>query len=99
MNAKREQEALKKLQLSSRRIGFYIETLQDLHKRRDLQVFIGDPYEFATENDVAITFAPVPSFKKFKSLAEVHPFPWLRAPHAGTVRSYTSWCQKIDKQK
>ncbi len=91
--------ALKKLQLSSRRIGFYIETLQDLHKRRDLQVFMGDPYEFATENDVAITFAPVPSFKKFKSLAEVHPFPWLRAPHAGTVRSYTSWRQKIDKNR
>ena len=91
--------ALKKLKLSSRRIGFYIETLQDLHKRRDLQVFMGDPYEFATENDVAITFAPVPSFKKFKSLAEVHPFPWLRAPHAGTVRSYTSWRQKIDKNR
>jgi len=89
--------ALTKMQLSSRRIGFYIETLQDLNNRRDLQVFMGDPYEFATQNDVAITFAPVPSFKKFKSLAEVHPFPWLRVPHAGTIRSYTSWRQKIDK--
>ena len=60
---------------------------------------MGHPYEFATENDVAVTFAPVPSFKKFKSLVEVHPFPWLRAPHAGTVRSYTSWRQKIDKYR
>ena len=53
---------------------------------------------FATQNDVAVTFAPVPSFKRFKSLADVHPVPWLRAPHAGTVRSYTSWRQKIDKK-
>ena len=90
--------ALEKLQLSSRRIGFYIETLQDLQKRRELLVFIGDPYEFANQNDVAVTYAPVPSFKKFKSLAEVHPYPWLRLPHGGTVRSYTSWRQKIDKQ-
>ena len=89
--------ALTKLQLSSRRIGFYIETLQDLQKRIDFLVLMGDPYEFATQNDVAVTFAPVPSFKKFTSLAEVHPFPWLRPPHAGTVRSYTSWRQKIDK--
>lgn len=90
--------ALEKLQLSSRRIGFYIETLQDLQKRRDLQVFLGDPYEFANQNDVAVTYAPVPTFKKFKSLAEVHPYPWLRLPYGGTVRSFTSWRQKIDKQ-
>ena len=89
--------ALAKLQLSSRRIGFYIETLQDLAKRRDLSVFVGDPYKFATDNPVAITFAPVPSFKKFRTLAEVHPYPWLRLPHAGSVRSFTSWRQKADK--
>lgn len=90
--------ALMKLQLSARRIGFYLETLKDLQTRRDLSVFRGDPYEFANQNDVAVTFAPVLSFKKFRSLAEVHPFPWLRFPYSGTVRSYTSWRQKIDSR-
>ena len=36
-------------------------------------------------------YAPVPSFNKFVNLAEVHPYPWLRKPHAGLVRSFSSW--------
>lgn len=83
--------ALRKLQLSSRRIGFYIQTLQDLGSRKDLKVYLGDPYLFAQNNSVAVTFAPVPSFKKFKNLAEIHPFPWFKKPHSGSVKSYTSW--------
>ena len=85
------EEALRKLQLSSRRIGFYLETLQDLSQRRELQVYLGDPYQFARDNPVAVTFAPVPSFKKFNSLAEVHPYPWLQQPHSGSVKSFSSW--------
>ena len=89
--------ALTKLQLSSRRLGFYLETLQDLSKRSQLEVFMGEPYEFAAENDVAVTYAPVPSFKKFRNLAEIHPFPWLRKPHSGSVRSFSSWRNKLEK--
>jgi deoxyribodipyrimidine photo-lyase len=89
--------ALAKLQLSARRIAFYLETLQDLSTRRDLTVYLGDPYAFAKENPVAVTFAPVPSFKKFENLAQIYPYPWLRKPHAGSVRSFTSWRQKIDR--
>jgi len=85
------EEALRKLQLSSRRIGFYLETLQDLSQRRNLQVYIGSPYEFAMENPVAVTFAPVPSFKKFTHLAAVYPFPWLQQPQSGSVKSFSSW--------
>lgn len=83
--------ALAKLQLSSRRIGFYLETLQDLSQRRELQVYLGDPYQFAKDSAVAVTFAPVPSFKKFSNLAEIHPFPWLQQPHSGSVKSYSAW--------
>ncbi len=89
------QAALSKLQLSSNRIGFYLQTLKDLAKRRELQVYLGDPYLFARENSVAVTHAPVPSFAKFKNLAQIHPFPWLRKPHAGSVRSFSSWRQKL----
>lgn len=87
--------ALAKLQLSSRRIAFYLQTLQDLSKRREVRVYLGDPYEFAAENAVAVTYAPVPSFKKFKKLAALYPYPWLATPQAGSVRSFTSWRKKL----
>lgn len=89
--------ALEKLQLSSRRIGFYLETLQDLATRRDLRVYLGDPYEFARENPVAITFAPVPSFNKMPAVAELHPYPWLVRPHSGSVRSFSSWRRSAER--
>lgn len=89
------EDALRKLQLSSKRIYFYLETLEDLAKRRDLTVFIGSPYEYAKPNSVALTYAPVPSFGKFQNLAEVHPFPWLKPPHAKSVRSFSAWRGKI----
>lgn len=83
--------ALKKLQLSAKRLYFYLETLQDLSSRRDVRVHLGDPVAFAQENPVAVTFAPVPSFKKFENLAELHPYPWLRQPHSGSVKSFSAW--------
>jgi deoxyribodipyrimidine photo-lyase len=87
--------ALRKLQLSSKRIYFYLETLQDLSQRRQVSAFIGDPYLFAAENPVAITYAPVPSFAKFKNLAQIHPYPWLREPHGKSVRSFSAWRGKL----
>ena len=89
--------ALRKLQLSSQRIAFYLQTLQDLSARRDLRVYLGDPYQFATDHAVAVTFAPVPSFRKFTDLAEVYPFPWLKMPHAGSVKSFSSWRKNLAK--
>jgi deoxyribodipyrimidine photo-lyase len=83
--------ALLKLQLSSQRLGFYLDTLKDLAERRDLHVFLGDPYVYAQKNPVAVTFAPVPSFRKFKNLAELHPYPWFKKPHAGSIKSFSSW--------
>lgn len=90
-------EALSKLVLSAKRIAFYLQTLQDLATRREVHAHLGSPYEFAAENHVAITYAPVPSFKKFTKVSEIHPYPWLRQPHSGSVRSFTSWRQKLAK--
>lgn len=87
--------ALRKLQLSSKRIYFYLESLQDLAQRRDAHVYLGDPVEFATNNNVAVTHAPVPSFQKFKNLAEIHPYLWLKTPHSGSVRSFSAWRAKV----
>ena len=92
------ESALKKLQLSARRLGFYIETLKDLEQRRVLKVFLDDPYSFAQENKVAITYAPVPSFKKFENLAQILPYPWFRKPHTGSLKSFSAWRNKIDNK-
>ncbi|MEY4451333.1 MAG: hypothetical protein RLZZ380_454 [Actinomycetota bacterium] len=88
-------DALAKLQLSSKRIHFYLETLQDLATRRNLTVYLGSPYEYAKVNPVAVTFAPVPSFEKFSDVAELHPYPWLRAPHDRNIQSFTAWRAKL----
>ncbi len=91
------QEALRMLQLSSKRLHFYLQTLRDLASRRNLEVFLGDPYEYAAQVPVAVTFAPVPSFGKFKSVAELHPYPWLVTPHSGSVRSFSAWREKLPR--
>ncbi|AVG23826.1 deoxyribodipyrimidine photo-lyase [Pontimonas salivibrio] len=87
--------ALAKLQLSAKRIGFYLQTLHDLAARREVEVLLGDPYEYAAENKVAVTFAPVPSFRKFRNLVEIHPYPWLRSPHSGPVQSFSAWRKRL----
>ena len=88
--------ALDKLQLSSKRINFYLETLKDLATRRVLEVYLDDPKEIIRQRKFAVTWAPVPSFKKYESdFAELHPWPWLRKPHAGSVRSFSAWRAKL----
>ena len=74
------EQALAKLQLSSKRIYFYLETLQDLATRRDLSVYLGDPVEFAKANKVAVTHAPVPSFGKFQNPCRGPPIPMAKTP-------------------
>ena len=88
--------ALNKLQLSSKRINFYLETIKDLATRRVLEVYLDDPKEIIRQRKFAVTWAPVPSFKKYESdFAELHPWPWLRKPHAGSVRSFSAWRAKL----
>ena len=89
------QAALAKLQLSAKRLHFYLETLQDVSRRRNLKVYLGDPYQFARETKVSVTYAPVPSFAKFDSIAELHPYPWLRAPHSGNIQSFSAWAKNV----
>ncbi len=88
-------DALAKLQLSSKRIHFYLETLTDLANRREVRVYLGSPYEYAKSHAVAVTYAPVPSFAKFEHVAELHPYPWLKKPHAGNVQSFSAWRNKV----
>ena len=88
--------ALEKLQLSSKRIVFYLQTLKDLAQRRDLKVFLDDPKEVIRTKNFAVTWAPVPSFQNIQAdFAELHPWPWLRKPHSGSIRSFSAWRQNV----
>ena len=88
--------ALEKLQLSSKRIVFYLQTLKDLAKRRALSVYLQDPQEIIKSGSYAVTWAPVPSFQDIQAdFAELHPWPWLRKPHAGSIRSFSAWRAKL----
>jgi deoxyribodipyrimidine photo-lyase len=83
---------LEKLQLSSKRIAFYLQTLQDLAQRRDVHVFLGERDAEMASQKFAVTWAPVPSFKPLaNSAVEIHPWPWLVQPHSKSVKSFSAW--------
>ncbi|MBC7517730.1 MAG: deoxyribodipyrimidine photolyase [Microbacteriaceae bacterium] len=87
-----DEPALAKLQLSSKRLIFYVETLQDLAERRDVTAHLGDPRVIAAPLNPAITYAPVPSFGKYlPAVAVLHPWPWLVIPHGESAASFTAW--------
>ena len=95
-----DEPALKKLQLSSKRLIFFVETLQDLAARREVIVHLGDPRQITPGLRAAITWAPVPSFEKYAgTTVELHPWPWLAPPHAGSVTSFSAWRRNIVKPK
>lgn len=90
--------ALKKLQLSSKRLAFFWQTLQDLAQRRKVTVMLGDPLEILKDFRPATTYAPVPSFSKLEPLiTQLHPWPWLRTPHDSSLRSFSSWRAKLGR--
>ena len=85
---------LDRLHLTSKRLVFLAETLADLSTRRTVEVILGDPVEVLAGRRLAVTFAPVPGWRRRVSrigAAEVHPWSWLRRPHAGTVASFSAW--------
>ncbi len=83
---------LEKLQLSSKRIVFYLQTLQDLAQRRDVHVFLGERDAEMAAQKFAVTWVPVPSFKSLaNSAVEIHPWPWLVKPHSKSVKSFSAW--------
>lgn len=91
-----DEPALAKLQLSSKRLIFFVETLQDLADRREVIVHLDDPRRITPALHAAITWAPVPSFRKYAAAAaELRPWPWLAEPHAGSVQSFSAWRKSL----
>jgi len=89
-----DEALLAKLRLSSKRLVFLAETLGELSTTCDLTVAVGDPVEVLAGHAVAVTYAPVPGFRSRSAqmtVVETHPWPWLIAPHARSVSSFSAW--------
>lgn len=95
-----DQPLLGQLQLSSKRLVFLVETLAELATRRPVELHLGEPVAVLAERPLTTTFAPVPGWRKRSdrlSVAELHPWPWLRTPVAGTVGSFSGWRKQLDR--
>ncbi len=89
-----DEPLLARLRLSRKRLVFLTETLAELAQHRVLAIHRGAPAEVLRGTRLATTFAPVPGWRRLApslALAEVHPWPWLRRPHARSLRSFSAW--------
>ncbi|MDA2987831.1 MAG: deoxyribodipyrimidine photolyase [Actinomycetota bacterium] len=90
-----DEPLLRRLRLSYLRLVFLAEALADLAERRTLRIYRGDVSEvLASIGPFAVTFTPVPGWRRVTATAQpsqVHPWPWLRRPHAGSITSFTAW--------
>lgn len=81
-----DEALLASLRLDGKRLVFLAQCLIDLAHRRRLVVWRGRPSDVvATLGPVAVTFAPVPGFRRIAERlddVELHPWPWLRPPTA-----------------
>ena len=88
-----DEPLLARLRLSGKRLVFLAETLAEL----GAQVHVGDPVAELAGRPLAATFAPVPGWKQRAARLEVvavHPWPWLRRPGSGSLRSYSAWARR-----
>ena len=95
-----DEPLLASLRLSSKRLVFLTETLAELAVEHDLEISLGDPVEVLRDRELAVTFAPVPGFRRRAERlqpAEVHPWPWLRRPTSGSISSFSSWRRSLQR--
>lgn len=91
---------LARLQLSGKRLVFLAETLADLAARRPVELWRGDPVEVLRGRSVAATFTPVPGWRRRAAAiapVEIHPWPWLAWPRAGTLASFSAWRRTLGR--
>jgi deoxyribodipyrimidine photo-lyase len=87
---------LARLRLSGKRLVFLAEALAELGAEvgRGLEVRLGDPVEELRGRPLATTWTYVPGWKRRSAALDVvalHPWPWLRRPGSGSLRSYSAW--------
>lgn len=89
-----DEALLRRVDLAPHRVVFLAERLAELARQRQLLIHRGDPAETLRGHRLAATFAPVPGWRRIAAqvtVAEVHPWPWLRRPRGENLRSYSAW--------
>ena len=87
-----DEPLLASLRLSGKRLVFLAETLAEL----DVEVHLGDPVTELRGRPLAATWAYAPGFARRSAALDVvalHPWPWLRRPGSGSLRSYSAWAR------
>ena len=95
-----DEPLLASLRLSSKRLVFLTETLAELGVEHDLQIALGDPVVILADRELAVTFAPVPGFRRRAEQlqpVELHPWPWLRRPTSGPIGSFSAWRRSLGR--
>jgi deoxyribodipyrimidine photo-lyase len=93
-----DEALLTTLKLSSKRLIFLTEALAELAEEREMEVLLGDPTDILRDRRVAVTFAPVPGFRKRAASlepVELHPWRWLRRPTSGSIASFSAWRRSV----
>lgn len=93
-----DEPLLARLQLSSKRLVFMVETLVEIADTRRLEIWLGPPSVVLADRSVAVTFAPVPGFRTHAASiqpAAVHPWPWFIEPSTGSVSSFREWRRSV----
>jgi deoxyribodipyrimidine photo-lyase len=95
-----DEPLLASLRLSSKRLVFLTETLADLGVEHDLEISLGDPVDILAGRALAVTFAPVPGFRRRAEQlqpVELHPWSWLRRPTSGPIDSFSAWRRSLGR--
>ncbi len=97
-----DEPLLARLRLSSKRLVFLAESLAELARHRPVELHLGRPVDVLRSRPVTVTYAPVPGFRRRAAdiaPVEVHPWPWLRRPHDGSILSFTAWRRGTDRRR
>ncbi len=95
-----DEPLLARLRLNGKRLVFLTETLVELTEVRPVELHLGDPAIELRGRSLAVTHAPVPGFENRAaalSPVETHPWPWLRAPRPGSVKSFSAWRKRVER--
>ena len=91
-----DEPLLARLRLVGKRLVFLAETLAQL----GAEVRLGDPATELSGRRLAATWTYVPGWKRRAAqldLVAVHPWPWVRRPGGGSLRSYSAWVRSASR--
>jgi deoxyribodipyrimidine photo-lyase len=93
-----DERLLTRLGLTAKRLVFLTECLAELATERPVELWRGDPARVVADREVAVTFAPVPGFRRLLTRlepAQLHPWPWLKMPNGRSVSSFSAWLRSL----